>query len=64
MGEVAAAAVVGALRVSSGEHFPSDVSVGALAGVAAGWGVPALHRFAPRLQLSASPTGVGLSGTF
>ncbi len=35
---------IGATRVLSGHHFPSDVIVGALAGSAVGIGVPWLHR--------------------
>jgi hypothetical protein len=31
------------LRVRAGKHFPSDVLVGAAAGAALGWAVPALH---------------------
>ncbi|MFO7767676.1 MAG: phosphatase PAP2 family protein [bacterium] len=38
------AAVVGHLRVRSGQHFPTDTVAGALLGAAAGWLVPRLHR--------------------
>jgi len=39
-----AAAVVGIMRYESGEHFPTDVIVGAVAGSAAGYLVPLVHR--------------------
>jgi membrane-associated phospholipid phosphatase len=46
---------VGALRVFSGKHFPSDVAVGALMGAAVGYAVPRLHlvrKGALRLNLA------------
>ncbi len=49
-----AAAGVAALRVASGNHYPSDVLAGAAIGAACGWLVPRLHRsVGPRPQLPA-----------
>jgi membrane-associated phospholipid phosphatase len=42
-GSLGAAAAVASLRVAAGKHFPSDVVVGAAAGVAFGWLLPRLH---------------------
>ncbi|MDB5047172.1 MAG: phosphoesterase PA-phosphatase related protein [Fibrobacteres bacterium] len=42
-GAMGTAAGVGALRVFSGKHFPSDVLAGAIAGSAIGYLVPRLH---------------------
>lgn len=36
--------IVGALRIKAGEHFPTDVITGAIAGTVVGLVVPALHR--------------------
>ena len=38
------ATATGILRISSGNHFPSDVIVGAVAGSLVGWIVPRIHR--------------------
>jgi membrane-associated phospholipid phosphatase len=54
-------------RVAAGHHFPSDVLVGAAAGVAIGTAVPLLHRRrAPARRLALVPAGPGLAlaGTF
>jgi membrane-associated phospholipid phosphatase len=37
------ASATGACRVLSGNHFPTDVAVGALAGAFTGWLIPQLH---------------------
>lgn len=42
-GMLGAASAVGALRIYSGKHFPSDVAVGAAVGSLAGYGIPRLH---------------------
>ena len=42
-GMLGAASTVGALRIYSGKHFPSDVAVGAAVGSLAGYGIPRLH---------------------
>ena len=39
-----AAASTACLRVFSGNHFPSDVLVGAMVGSIAGWIIPRIHR--------------------
>ena len=54
------ATITGILRVASGEHFASDVLVGALLGTAIGYAVPALHTlFADKnVETSASPFGL------
>jgi undecaprenyl-diphosphatase len=54
-------------RVRSGEHFPTDVVVGSLAGAAIGILVPHLHRHkeeAPRVWVGAAPAAQGNGGTF
>jgi membrane-associated phospholipid phosphatase len=64
------AATAGALRVTAGKHFPTDVLTGAVAGTLVGYIVPTLHRkrtttsslaLGPWLQNGA---GLSLSGTF
>jgi membrane-associated phospholipid phosphatase len=40
----AVTAVMGAMRVAAGMHYPSDVLVGAAVGASIGWLVPELHR--------------------
>jgi membrane-associated phospholipid phosphatase len=56
-------ASVGAERVLDGQHFPSDVLVGALVGVGVGIAVPWLHARAPgaRVTITPSPSGRGLA---
>lgn len=56
------AALTGVLRVASGEHFASDVLVGALLGTALGYGIPALHTlFADKnVEASVSPFGLAI----
>lgn len=49
---LSAAGVQSGLRVASGDHFPSDVIIGALVGVSAGIMIPALHR---RQETTAAP---------
>ncbi len=53
-------------RVASGEHFPTDVVVGSLAGAAIGILVPHLHRHseeAPHVWVGAAPATQGSGGT-
>lgn len=61
-----AASTVPVMRVASGEHFWTDVMVGAVVGGGVGILVPALHRRAStssvRMQLT--PTWAGLTGSF
>ena len=52
---------VAAERVLAGDHFPSDVIVGALAGTAVGTAVALLHLRARRLRFSAFQPGAGAS---
>jgi membrane-associated phospholipid phosphatase len=61
------AASVAVDRVASGDHFPTDVAVGALAGTAIGVTVPWLHlrRGRERISLSVvSGHGLGIAGAF
>jgi len=50
------AAVEPVLRVLAGDHFPTDVLIGAVAGSAIGILVPALHRRAPTLSVTPTVT--------
>jgi hypothetical protein len=45
-GSLLAATAVGVMRYESGEHFPTDVIVGAVAGGAVGYLIPRIHRAA------------------
>ena len=45
---LALASATAALRVAAGEHFPTDVIVGAAAGSAVGAAVPLLHDHGAR----------------
>ena len=54
-------------RVASGDHFPTDVAVGALAGTAVGLAVPWLHLRRGERGLHVVPVagnGLGLAGAF
>jgi membrane-associated phospholipid phosphatase len=55
---------VGALRIAGGNHFPTDVAAGAVAGLAIGTAVPLLHRRRRRLSLAPAPGGLGIAGDF
>ncbi|BDG06617.1 phosphatase PAP2 family protein [Anaeromyxobacter oryzae] len=58
---------VGLERIAGGNHFPSDVMVGAAAGLAVGTAVPLLHRRsrqAAPLALVPAPGGLGIAGRF
>jgi len=44
VGSLLAAAAVGAMRYESGEHFPTDIIAGAVAGSAVGYLIPRIHR--------------------
>jgi membrane-associated phospholipid phosphatase len=63
---LAVAGLVAAGRVASGNHFPTDVTVGAVVGSSAGVLVPALHG--PGMTLapftSADTAGIGLRGAW
>ncbi|NCC89808.1 MAG: phosphatase PAP2 family protein [Spirochaetia bacterium] len=51
-----------ALRVASGNHFPSDVLAGAVLGTLVGVGIPFLHRsLASKQELTASVTPFGVA---
>lgn len=43
-GSMSVAALTGYARVKAGQHYPSDVLVGAVVGASIGWLVPTLHR--------------------
>jgi membrane-associated phospholipid phosphatase len=61
----ATSAMVGVSRVAAGDHFPTDVLVGAVAGGANGVLFPALHDAPVRLAPSAGGApGLGLAGAF
>ncbi len=47
-------------RVLGGQHYPSDVLVGAGVGMLVGWGVPYLHRKETRVSMIVAPTSLGL----
>lgn len=59
------AAATAVMRVSSGNHFPSDVLVGAVLGTACGILVPMLHRVQrthpTKLSLAAGPSSILLT---
>ncbi|MEA4861080.1 MAG: phosphatase PAP2 family protein [Sphaerochaeta sp.] len=51
-----------AMRVASGNHFPSDVLAGAVLGTLVGVGIPFLHRsLASKQELSASVSPYGIA---
>lgn len=61
----AVGAGVAVLRVAGGNHFPTDVATGAVAGLAIGTAVPLLHRRrGRRLALVPGPGGLAISGDF
>jgi membrane-associated phospholipid phosphatase len=54
-------------RVASGDHFPTDVTVGALVGTGVGLAVPWLHLHRGETHVRITPVGshgLGLAGTF
>ncbi len=56
------ATATAALRVASGNHFPSDVLAGAVLGTLVGVGIPFLHRsLASKQELSASVSPYGIA---
>lgn len=54
------------MRMGSGDHFPTDVIAGLVAGLAIGIAVPWLHARAPESQVRIVPAqgGLGLAGKF
>ena len=62
------ATTIGVVRVASGSHFPSDVLVGAAAGVGFGLLVPWLHERPEQTTVQVhpllSPDAAGLVGSF
>jgi membrane-associated phospholipid phosphatase len=54
---------VGALRVLSGKHFPTDVVAGAAVGATFGWLVPTLHANVREAQLGLVPLTGGAALT-
>jgi membrane-associated phospholipid phosphatase len=57
----ALAVTVGVLRVSAGQHFPTDVITGAIAGTVFGWLVPFLHERPAPILLAPQPGGLALA---
>lgn len=63
-GAAAITGLTGYLRNRAGEHFPTDVALGTVVGVAAGLFTPLLHKVNPVKKLSFlpfSPTGEGFT---
>ena len=60
-GSLLAATTVGALRIFSGKHFPTDVLVGAVVGSAIGWFIPELHKNKTDDNMSFGAGFMGLS---
>ena len=58
-GSMSVAALTGYARVKAGQHYPTDVLVGAAVGTAIGWLVPALHRADRKtpVEVQAGPRG-------
>ena len=62
-GSLSAATAVGILRVTSGQHFPTDVIIGAVVGSGIGFLVPLVHRVGNggvETSLSLSPGGAAV----
>jgi membrane-associated phospholipid phosphatase len=60
IGSLGAATAIGITRYASGQHFPTDIAIGAITGSLAGWSVPRLHRHSTK-TISAVATGNGLA---
>jgi hypothetical protein len=64
------AGTTGILRYVAGEHYPTDIIIGAAVGSLIGYGVPAIHRNLNEKKLSLYPiinqryTGVGIARRF
>jgi len=60
------AGATSALRVEAGQHFPTDVVVGAVLGISTGVAVPLFHRVEQQIRTDAvwQMVGGGLAGTF
>jgi membrane-associated phospholipid phosphatase len=60
------AGATSALRVEAGQHFPTDVVVGAVLGISTGVAVPLFHRGEQQIRTYAvwQMVGGGLAGTF
>lgn len=60
-GSLGTATTIGALRVASGKHFPSDVLAGAAVGALVGYAIPRMHARSrtdsPGRQLKRGPDG-------
>lgn len=61
-GMLGVASTTAIARVLGGQHYPSDVLVGAGVGMLVGWGVPYLHRKESdaRISMTGGPTSLGL----
>ncbi|AKU90426.1 phosphatase PAP2 family protein [Vulgatibacter incomptus] len=62
-GALLGGSAVGALRVATSAHFPSDVIVGAVAGTAIGLGIPWLHQRTDTARLSVAPLPGGAAAS-
>ena len=63
-GSLLAATAVGMMRYESGEHFPTDIIAGAVAGGAAGYLIPRVHRATGgRMSMLPSCPGTGAGVT-
>ena len=63
-GSLSAATAVAILRVTSGQHFPTDVLVGAAVGSAIGYFIPVMHRTGNGSSLSFSLDGSAVRCTY
>ena len=63
VGGLGVASGVGAMRILSGQHFPSDVLAGAVVGSAIGFGIPWLHRKAPANKTNVEGGPEGAAGS-
>jgi|GEM_PF-6768844 len=53
---ITAASLTGILRISSGNHFPSDVVVGSIIGSLIGWSFPAMYNNFAEKRITALPS--------
>ncbi len=63
-GGLAVTAGASALKLAAGEHYLTDVVVGAIVGAGVGWLIPRLHRVAPEVHVAADSRSVSLIVSF